>query len=160
MIEPFHQKIYYPSQQDPNDQTMKTYYEEMGVPPQVYVTSTNGEDIRALSKEFLGHKDSWKEVWSTNLAIESKGSLPNGTEIKYWPESVVAAKPPEPTPAPMPEPTPMPVVEAPPPMPEPTLPPMPEPTPDLAAAPIANQPPPNEPPPQQRLEPPPEVADQ
>lgn len=82
-------KIYYTSPTNPTDQSMLTFYEEIGIPPQIHISGP-GENIRSLSSQFLGHKDSWKEVWSTNLAIESKGDLPAGTEIKYWPESVVA----------------------------------------------------------------------
>ena len=41
---------------------------------------------RELSSKLLGNKDSWKELWATNTDIESKGSLPAGTELRYFPQ--------------------------------------------------------------------------
>lgn len=82
-------KVYYSSPTNPNDTNMLVYYEEKGVPAQTY-TSKDGENVRVVSKELLGHADSWKEVWSTNPALESKGDMPPGTELKYWPEGATA----------------------------------------------------------------------
>jgi hypothetical protein len=80
-------KIYYNSPKRPQDaERMLTYYEDNGIPAQTYV-SKSGENIRTISKNLLGHKDSWKEVWATNLAVDSKGELPEGTELRYWPDS-------------------------------------------------------------------------
>lgn len=81
-------KVYYSSPQNPQDTSrMLTFYEDVGVPPQVYMTK-DGDNIRAVSKELLGHPDSWKEVWSTNPAVESKGVVAAGLELKYWPDGV------------------------------------------------------------------------
>lgn len=79
-------KIYYSSPTNPSDGRMLTYYEEQNVPPQTYV-SQPGDNLRKVSKNLLGFNDAWREVWSTNLNVESKGDLPAGTELKYWPES-------------------------------------------------------------------------
>lgn len=83
-------KIYYQSPSNPTDTNMMTYYEDMGVPAQNY-TSREGDNIREVSKTLLGDKDSWKEVWSTNPEIESKGNIPAGLNVRYWPEGSVAA---------------------------------------------------------------------
>lgn len=83
-------KIYYASPNNPTDQTMLTYYEDVGIAPQTYV-SKEGDNIRKVSKELLGNEQSWKEVWATNFDIESKGDIPAGLNIRYWPEGSVAA---------------------------------------------------------------------
>jgi hypothetical protein len=100
-------KIYYASSHDPEDATMKTFYEDVGVQPSTY-TSKDGDNIRQVSKQLLGSGQSWKEVWATNPSVESKGDIPAGLEIRYWPEgaeaSAVAAAPKETVaPAPMPQ---------------------------------------------------------
>ncbi len=79
-------KIYYSSPKDPQDNTkMLVFYEEMGVGAQSYMTQP-GDDIRKVSKKLLGHKDSWKEIYATNLALENKmGKAPEGMELRYWP---------------------------------------------------------------------------
>ena len=64
---------------------MLTYYEEVGVQPQTYV-SKEGDNIRTVSKNLLGHNEAWKEVWATNFNVESKGNIPPGLELRYWPE--------------------------------------------------------------------------
>ncbi len=82
-------KVYYPSQTQPSDQQMLTYYEEQGMSPQVYI-SQEGDNIRTLAESWLGHSRSWMEVWATNPNVESKWALPAGVELKYWPTSVSA----------------------------------------------------------------------
>ncbi len=83
-------KVYYNSPQRPDDSTkVLTYYEDAGVAPEIYV-SKPGDNIRKVSEEVLGFKDAWKEVWSTNAAIESKDVVPAGTEIRYWKNSPAA----------------------------------------------------------------------
>lgn len=109
-------KVYYNSPKRPQDsEKMLTYYEDNGLAPQSYVAQA-GDNIRTVSKSLLGDSGSWKEVWATNLSVESKGELPAGTELKYWPEgaaqapAVAATTTPEPaqeTPQ-MPEPAPAP----------------------------------------------------
>ena len=87
-------KVYYNSAKDPADSSrMMTYYEEAGIPPVVYTTQAAGESIRTLSKQWLGSGDSWREVWATNPQVESKGTLPAGTELRYWPKDVAAGAP-------------------------------------------------------------------
>lgn len=78
-------KVYYASPHDAADTSMKTYYEDIGVQPSMY-TSKDGDNIRAVSKQLLGNGQSWKEVWATNESVESKGDIPAGLEIRYWPE--------------------------------------------------------------------------
>lgn len=107
-------KVYYSSMKSPNDSTMKTYYEDMNIPPQYY-TTRDGENIRTLSKKLLGHERSWMEVYATNADVDSKDRLPSGLQLRYWPDGVdtqmaqneepMMAEPevaPAPTPAPAP----------------------------------------------------------
>ena len=80
-------KVYYNSPMRPTDSSrVLTYYEELGLSPQSYI-SKSGDNIRVLSKEFLGDSGSWKEVWAYNLQIESKGELPAGSTLRYWDRS-------------------------------------------------------------------------
>jgi len=83
-------KIYYSSPTNPTDTNMLTYYEDVSIPAQNY-TSREGDNIREVSKTLLGNTDSWKEIWATNPDIESKGDIPAGLNIRYWPEGTVAA---------------------------------------------------------------------
>lgn len=136
-------KVYYQSPRDPNDQTMLTFYEENGIQPNIYV-SKEGDNIRAVSRNLLGHKDSWKEVWATNPNIDSKGEIPGGLEIRYWSDEVVAQAP-----VMLPQEPPMEQLAAAPEPQMPSMPEMPEPMPpqepDMMAS--AEPPPPPPPPP-------------
>lgn len=117
-------KVYYRSQTRPDDtSTMLTYYEDRGIAAQNY-EAQEGENIRAIAKKVIGSSEGWKELWATNLQVESKGELPGGTVLRYWSEDAVstpvaAAPPPEP-PAPpppppqLPPPSPPPVAQTPP----------------------------------------------
>lgn len=84
-------KIYYQSSTSPDDTKMMTFYEEQGIQPKVYMTQ-EGDNLRKLSKSWLGSGESWKEVWATNMELspEQKGALPAGIQVKYWPEDLVA----------------------------------------------------------------------
>ncbi len=84
-------KVYYTSPKRPDDETtMMTYYEDMGMSPEVYM-SQPGDNIRTVSQSLLGHKDSWKEVWSLNPDVESKAELAEGTRLRYWPKEASGA---------------------------------------------------------------------
>ena len=73
--------------QRPNDSDqLLLYYEDINVAPQVYI-SKEGDNIRKVSMELLGDEGSWKEVWATNLHVDSKGQIPGGLELKYWPHT-------------------------------------------------------------------------
>ena len=85
-------KIYYASPTNPTDTSMLTYYEDVSIPAQNYV-SRDGDNIREVSKTLLGHNDSWKEIWSTNPDVESKGDIPAGLNLRYWPADVAAPAP-------------------------------------------------------------------
>ena len=77
-------KIYYPSPHRPQDSDqLLFYFEDKGIPPNYHQVSA-GENIRAVATSLLGHKDSWKEVWATNLELDSKGQLNQAITIKYW----------------------------------------------------------------------------
>lgn len=90
------EKVYYVSSKRPDDSSkVMTWHEESGQAPQIYVAKA-GDNIRTVSKDLLGYDGAWKEVWSSNLMVESKGKLDEGTELHYWP--TVAAAPPAPTP--------------------------------------------------------------
>jgi hypothetical protein len=78
-------KIYYNSPQRPTDNTqVLTYYEDIGLSAENYEVQAEGENIRVISKKLLGDDNSWKEIWSTNLEVESKDILPLGTRLRYW----------------------------------------------------------------------------
>lgn len=86
-------KVYYTSTKRPEDESsMLTYYEDMGLTPEVYL-SQPGDNIRTVAQNLLGNKDSWKEIWSLNPDVESKGELPEGTRLRYWPKQEVAVPP-------------------------------------------------------------------
>lgn len=173
------EKVYYNSPNRPEDNTsLKTFYEDMGLAPEIYITA-EGDNIREVAKNLLGHPAGWKEIWATNPNIESKGAVDAGIQLKYWMNGEVAApsmaasEPPpsdtmnEPEPPSAPEPPPMPDMAAnePPSMPEePESPPQEEmESPDMAAngamgdSSMESLPPPPPPPPpaQARIEPPP-----
>ncbi len=77
-------KVYYNSPQRPTDNTqMLTFYEDKGLAPEVYLAQS-GDSIKAVGKKLLGDSDSWKELWATNLDVESKGDLAEGTRLRYW----------------------------------------------------------------------------
>lgn len=76
-------KVYYNSPQRPNDdQKMLTWYEDQGIAPEIYIAK-KGDNVKTLAKEFIGDKNSWKELYATN-AFDSKGALSEGTEVRYW----------------------------------------------------------------------------
>lgn len=86
-------KIYYNSPNRPQDgEKLLTYYEDSGVPAQTY-TAKAGDNIRTVGKELLGNQNSWKELYATNLGVESKGELAEGTELRYWAKDAQAAAP-------------------------------------------------------------------
>ncbi|MEQ1877898.1 MAG: LysM domain-containing protein [Bdellovibrionia bacterium] len=155
-------KIYFQSSRRPDDAAqMVTYFEDKGIPPQVYVTK-DGDNIRAFSQDLLGHPNAWKEVWATNSNVESKDVVPPGIELKYWPsdsggsvatntlpqEPPVASNPTEMPPPPPPQD--MAMNNPPPPPPMDSMPPPPPPPPmdDPGVAPgIVDSAPPPPPPP-------------
>ena len=84
-------KIYYGSSRRPQDSSkILIYYEELGIPSKTYLISS-GENIRSVSKNLLGHENSWKEIWATNPDIVSKGVVSAAVELKYWPNEVQPA---------------------------------------------------------------------
>ena len=79
-------KVYYTSLSRPQDDTrVLSYYEDQGMQPEVYV-SKDGDTVKSVSKQVFGYRDGWKELYSMN-SFESKGVLPSGTEIRYFPYS-------------------------------------------------------------------------
>ena len=83
-------KVYYNSPRRPADNTqLITFYEDSGLAPETYV-SQPGDNIRAVSQKLLGDSNSWKEIWATNMDVESKGDLPEGTSLRYWSAEVAA----------------------------------------------------------------------
>lgn len=141
-------KVYYNSPQRPTDSTqMLTYYEDMGLAPEVYL-SQPGDNIRTVAKNLLGHENSWKEIWATNPDVESKGELAEGTRLRYWssaPAAPVMAANDTPPPAAAGTTGTPPPAEEPPPMPE-----------EVSAAPPPAEVPPPEP--VAAVPPPPPVA--
>jgi len=77
-------KVYYTSSSRPQDDTrVLSFYEDQGMQPEVYVAK-DGDSVKSVSKELFGYRDGWKELYSMN-SFESKGTLPAGTEIRYFP---------------------------------------------------------------------------
>jgi hypothetical protein len=86
-------KIYYNSPLRPADDTkVLNFFEDKGIVNEVYIAK-EGDDLKKVSRELLGHKDSWKEIWATN-GLESKDKLEAGTELRYWKSEVVTTTPP------------------------------------------------------------------
>jgi hypothetical protein len=83
-------KVYYNSPQRPEDSTkVATYYEDNGMQPEIY-TAKAGDNIRKVSKDLVGYPNGWKEVWASN-EVDSKGEIPEGTQLKYWKGGAAAA---------------------------------------------------------------------
>lgn len=77
-------KLYYNSPNRSNDDSaIITYYEDAGLSPETYITQP-GDNIRQVAERLLGHKDSWKEIWATNMNIDSKMEVAEGLELRYW----------------------------------------------------------------------------
>ena len=77
-------KIYYSSPRRPQDSSkILIYYEELGIPPRTHVISP-GENIRSVSRNLLGHENSWKEIWAINPTVISKGVVSEAVELRYW----------------------------------------------------------------------------
>ncbi len=84
-------KVYYNSPNRPTDDTaMKTYQEDTGAAPEVYV-AREGDDLKKVARSLLGSTKNWKEPWVTNTDLESKGALVAGTEIRYFKQGIEAA---------------------------------------------------------------------
>ncbi len=76
-------KVYYNSPQRQEDSSqILTFYEDRGLSPETYI-SKEGDNIRRVAKKLLGHSRSWMEIYATN-AVDSKGEMPLGTELRYW----------------------------------------------------------------------------
>lgn len=83
-------KVYYNSPNRPDDSArMITFYEDSGIASEVYVAKA-GDNIKKVSKKLLGYEGAWKEVWASNI-VDSKGVLPEGTELRFWKGGAVAA---------------------------------------------------------------------
>ena len=77
-------KVYYNSPNRPQDgQNFYHYYQDNNKIAQTYDLNT-GDNIRTISQRLLGHKDSWKEIWTTNPQVESKGMIQEPITIQYW----------------------------------------------------------------------------
>ncbi|MCB0390792.1 MAG: hypothetical protein KDD58_05870 [Bdellovibrionales bacterium] len=77
-------KVYYNSPQRPTDDSrLLVFYEDVGLQAETYIAQP-GDNIRQVSKSLLGDNNSWKEVWATNLDVESKSTLSEGTQLRYW----------------------------------------------------------------------------
>ena len=81
-------KLYYNSPNRPDDSAeMKVVYEDVGAVAQEYVTQV-GDNIRNFSSQLLGFPDAWKEVWATNMEVDSKGEVAEGLTLKYWKDDI------------------------------------------------------------------------
>lgn len=86
-------KIYYSSPRRPKDRNrFLVYYEDIQQNPISHDIQA-GENIRTVSQRLLGHKDSWKEIWATNLQVESKGVAPQTVTVQYWAQTDSSPEP-------------------------------------------------------------------
>ena len=86
-------KIYYSSIRRPKDNSrLLTFYEDQGMVASYYLISA-GQNLRKISQALLGHKDSWKEIWSTNMDLESKTQVNQSIQIRYWKEGAQVQEP-------------------------------------------------------------------
>jgi hypothetical protein len=77
-------KVYYNSPNRSEDRsTVKFYYDDVGLKPQIYRTVAN-DNMRRLGVKLLGFKEGWKEIWAINPSVDSKTILPSGLELRYW----------------------------------------------------------------------------
>ena len=89
-------KIYYQSPNRPQDSSqLLFYFEDNGISPS-YHQIQDGENIRTVASQLLGHANSWKEIWATNPDLESKGVVKAPLNIKYWPLGTAVQQMPEP----------------------------------------------------------------
>jgi len=165
-------KVYYNSPNRSDDSTkVITYFEDNGIPAKTYIAK-KGDNIRTVSKDLLGYKNAWQEIWASN-AVESKAELDEGTELKYWSDepsatatTAAATTAPTPSDAGMNAPPPDPGMAPPPPIEPPPAPPdmamnAPPPPPDMGQQapppppPAEMVPPPPPPPPDVAMAPPP-----
>lgn len=87
-------KVYYNSPKRPEDsETLMTFYDEQGLQPEVYAAKS-GDNLRVIAKTLLGYDGAWKEVWASNMELESKGVLKEGDQFKYWKSAPTAMTPP------------------------------------------------------------------
>ena len=88
-------KIYYNSPYRKNDKArLLFYYQDINAPSTFY-TLSQGDNIRKVAGQLLGHPNSWKEIWATNPGLKSKGEIEESISIVYWPKTVAGAKLPE-----------------------------------------------------------------
>ena len=88
-------KIYYNSPSRRNDSSkLLFYYQDINVPSSSY-TLSQGDNIRQVAGQLLGHPNSWKEIWATNPELESKGEIKESISIVYWPKTVARVMRPE-----------------------------------------------------------------
>ena len=78
-------KIYYQSPLRPQDSSQILFYPEDRNLKPLYYQVQAGQNIREVAKELLGHDSSWKEIWATNPNLQSKWTVRQAIEIKYWP---------------------------------------------------------------------------
>ena len=84
-------KVYYSSPSRSTDsQNLLFYYEDIGAGPQQY-TVRSGENIRDIAQQLFGERESWKELWATNLEVESKWGLNEGVVLRYWGDAMPVA---------------------------------------------------------------------
>ena len=80
-------KIYYNSPIRPKDRNQfLVYYEDQKQIPLSHDIE-KGENIREIASQLLGHKDSWKEIWATNLQVDSKWVVNKKVTVQYWPDN-------------------------------------------------------------------------
>jgi nucleoid-associated protein YgaU len=81
--------VYYVSPVDPNDSTMKSFYEERGIATEPY-TVKRGDWLSKLAENMYGDPGSWKEIALAN-GMKTPDRIAVGTEIKLYPPKFLAA---------------------------------------------------------------------
>lgn len=80
--------VYYASPSQPEDQEMRSFYQERNVPPEEYQIQ-NGETLIKIAKQKYGNSGSWKEIAVINGFSKLSAATP-GTRIALYPSDLKA----------------------------------------------------------------------
>lgn len=78
--------LYYKSAIEPDDHSMRSFYQEKGVQPEEY-TVAKGDWLSTVAKIRLGHPKSWKEIAVVN-GMSSPDSLEVGQKLAIYPKDL------------------------------------------------------------------------
>jgi nucleoid-associated protein YgaU len=81
--------LFYASPVDPNDTSMKSFYEERGIQAESY-TVKQGDWLSKIAENRYGSSSSWKEIALAN-GMKTPDKIEVGTEIKVYPAKLLSA---------------------------------------------------------------------